>query len=295
MSVDERRWSVADDHDLAFEERVAAQALGSIEPDDAALLAAHLPRCERCRQLRADFGAVVEALPLSVEPAPSNQRLKSRLMAAIYEDGAAGELDTTPADPLAPDGGPAVASLGDRSAPAGPDQPADEPGAPVGRPAARSRVRQFWWALPLAAMVLISIGLGWWGRGLQSELQAQRELLQRQDRLIGMLVGGDQRVALVGTEQAPAARGEVIQPRDGGPPLLLARGLPALTSTQVYQVWLINGGRTIGAGLLGARDGAVTVVTLDRSLTGAEQVALTVEPPGGSPAPTGPIVLAGKV
>ena len=51
----------------------------------------------------------------------------------------------------------------------------------------------------------------------------------------------------------------------------------------------------VGVGLLPPASGALAVVPLDRPLAGAELVALTVEPLGGSPTPTGPIVLAGKV
>ncbi len=155
--------------------------------------------------------------------------------------------------------------------------------------------RRLAWALPLAAMVLLSIGLGWWNRTLQTELQAQRAQLEQQHRVIAAIAGGGQQIALAGTEHAPAASGEVLQPPDGGRPLLLAQGLPDLAPSQVYQVWIISNGQPVGVGLLDPSNGAAAMVALDRHLTGAEVVALTVEPPGGSPAPTGPIVLAGKV
>lgn len=55
------------------------------------------------------------------------------------------------------------------------------------------------------------------------------------------------------------------------------------------------GRRELGAGLLRPQAGAAPIVTLERGLAGAQTVALTIEPPGGSPGPTGPIVMAGSL
>ena len=58
---------------------------------------------------------------------------------------------------------------------------------------------------------------------------------------------------------------------------------------------MISGGQPAGAGLLHPEAGSLPIVPLERHLAGAQTVALTVEPRGGSPGPTGPIVLAGNL
>lgn len=64
-----------------------------------------------------------------------------------------------------------------------------------------------------------------------------------------------------------------------------------------YQLWLIRGDQKISAGLLDAEVGA-TLAQIDPALLrqGApDAIAVTIEPTGGMPQPTGPIVLLGKV
>jgi hypothetical protein len=149
--------------------------------------------------------------------------------------------------------------------------------------------------LPLAALVLVTIGMGWWNLMLQERLRAQQAALEQQDRFIAAVAAGGHVVALAGTDRAPGARGELVQPAGGGPPLLVVHGLPELPPNRVYQVWVIAGGRPASAGLLRPGGATTPMVTLERDLTGVQTVALTVEPAGGSPGPTTPIVLAGEV
>jgi anti-sigma-K factor RskA len=129
---------------------------------------------------------------------------------------------------------------------------------------------------------------------LQEQLRQQQARLEQQERFIAAIVGGGQSVALRGTDQAPGATGEVVQPASG-PPLLVAHGLAELPPNQVYQVWIIAGGQPTGVGLLRPTGAGPPIVPLERDLAGAQVVALTIEPAGGSPAPTGPIVLAGNL
>ena len=66
-----------------------------------------------------------------------------------------------------------------------------------------------------------------------------------------------------------------------------------------YQLWLIRGGETISAGLLPVDDTGLPVLArIPRDLLAGgapDAFAISVEPAGGMPQPTGPIVLVGKV
>jgi anti-sigma-K factor RskA len=272
--------SQAPDHDERYEELAAAQAVGSIEADDRDRLAPHLADCARCQQLLREYVAVVTSLPLSLPEAPPNPALKSRLLAAAESDVLGRESN--------------VEQLAS-------DRPGSTPGPEVRAvPPRRRTVDAGRWIrlstlAPLAALLMVTFWLGSVNVGLQQEIRAQRAQLEQQQRFIEAVAADDPRVELAGTERAPSARGEVVAPRDGGPPLLVAQGLPELPAGQVYQIWVIADGRPAGAGLLEPGPAMAAPVALARDVSGAEMVALTIEPAGGSSGPTGPIVLAGKV
>lgn len=83
-----------------------------------------------------------------------------------------------------------------------------------------------------------------------------------------------------------------------GEAMLLSSAL-APQAGKDYQLWLIRGDEKISAGLLAAdAETAATLAHIDPALLvdGApDAIAVTVEPTGGMPQPTGPIVLLGKV
>ncbi|MFQ3670409.1 MAG: anti-sigma factor [Verrucomicrobiia bacterium] len=74
-----------------------------------------------------------------------------------------------------------------------------------------------------------------------------------------------------------------------------AEHLPALPTDQVYQVWILDPGKPqpIPAGLMPHPVSGPASVTFgtDEALTAPVRIALSIEPSGGSPAPTGPVVL----
>ncbi len=61
--------------------------------------------------------------------------------------------------------------------------------------------------------------------------------------------------------------------------------LEGLPSDKVYQLWLLHGSTPV-AGPTFLPDGTTVVLPVDASLTGANALAITVEPTGGSPQPT---------
>ena len=66
--------------------------------------------------------------------------------------------------------------------------------------------------------------------------------------------------------------------------------LPPLPAGRVYQAWRIDGGSPVSLGLVETTSGSVAMVG---DLSGASAVALSVEPAGGSVAPTtNPILIA---
>jgi anti-sigma-K factor RskA len=125
-----------------------------------------------------------------------------------------------------------------------------------------------------------------------THLQEQLDTRQNQLAAIG---DAQQMVALGGTDAAPSASGRLYVHDNEG--TLVLNNLNPLSDEQVYQLWLIPPeGAPIPAGLLGHAGEAVETITLPlpASLDGIAAVGISVEPPGGSDVPTGPIVLLGE-
>lgn len=97
-------------------------------------------------------------------------------------------------------------------------------------------------------------------------------------------------IPLFGTETA--LRGSVVVPASGAPAYLIL-DVPAAPSGKVWEAWILNGERPIGAGITDARSG-VTTILLTAPLGTGDGVAVTLEPAGGSLVPTTAPVLAGR-
>jgi anti-sigma-K factor RskA len=71
-----------------------------------------------------------------------------------------------------------------------------------------------------------------------------------------------------------------------GEAVLAVRRLPPPATGTVYELWVIDGGRAQPAGLFRG-----PLATLTRRVPAGATVAVSLEPAGGSPRPTGPLLL----
>ena len=76
--------------------------------------------------------------------------------------------------------------------------------------------------------------------------------------------------------------------------VLVSDQVPGVDNDETYEFWLITAGGPEPAGLFRPSDGAITLL-VDGGLAGAQQVGVTVEPEGGSDAPTGDILAAAVI
>ncbi len=99
-------------------------------------------------------------------------------------------------------------------------------------------------------------------------------------------------VALLPTDAAPQAGGELRFARDGAATLEVT-GLPPLPAGQQYQLWLVAGDeRDSGAVFsVDAAGRAAVPVAATRPSADYDRFGVTIEPAGGSPGPTGDRVL----
>ncbi|SMD19347.1 anti-sigma factor [Lentzea albidocapillata] len=112
---------------------------------------------------------------------------------------------------------------------------------------------------------------------LSSEYSRFSDFLSTPD---ARLINGRGSNGATGTAVVSAGRDEA---------LFLAKDLPQAPDGHTYQLWRIGAdGDPHSAGLLDSRSSPVVV----SGLTGAQEIALTVEPSGGSEKPTTPVVMA---
>lgn len=139
-------------------------------------------------------------------------------------------------------------------------------------------------------------------RALSRVASAEQEIVQLRavsgaaERARMVLVAADvSQVQLRGQQGAPDAHGRALWSGSAGL-LFTAVELPALPAGRTYQLWVIAKSKPMSVGLVtpDARGRASFAADLPVG-TQPEQVALTIEPAGGVPSPTGPIVLAGTI
>lgn len=260
------------DHD-AFGDLADAYVFGGLTPEERRTLEAHLAACGACAQRVRELAQVAEFLGGAVEPRDPPAHLRDRVLAVAVR---------APRGALAPE-----------------------------RPAGWGGWR---WLAAAAALAAVTAGLyalalrdrvGVLESALQQARHArdtmEQEILRLRDEAGGaaraqvVLAARDlTQVELAG--QGPAARAHgraLLSPSEGL--VFSAVDLPALPADRVYQVWIIAGAKPISAGLLAPEAGRATLVTSIPQGLAPAQVAVTIEPAGGVPAPTGPMVLAGAL
>ena len=65
-----------------IENAIAAWVLGATDPDEAETISRHLEGCATCRAMVARFRSITDAVPLAVEEAEPDPRLRQRILAA---------------------------------------------------------------------------------------------------------------------------------------------------------------------------------------------------------------------
>ena len=93
-------------------------------------------------------------------------------------------------------------------------------------------------------------------------------------------------VVLAGLESAPSSTARTfISPRDGKA-LFYAYGLPAPPAGKQYQLWALDKGKPVDAGVLAAVTAAGDSLQQMKDIASAQAFAMTIEPRGGSVNPT---------
>jgi anti-sigma-K factor RskA len=254
----------------------AAYVLGALDPPERRAFEAHAATCALCREEVRSLSRVTDALASAAPERSPRPEVRARILASILGETASLIADT---------------------------------------PHRRQRAPLRW--LPLAAAIAVTAGLGWYAASLHGRLQdlegrlasAERRALAsesatRQARqaadyaqlAMAVLAAPDlARIDLAGLAPAPGASARALWSRNRGMVFTTAN-LPPAPSGRVYQVWVVTADARISAGLLPPQPTAdsAAIFQTPADIPTPVAVAVTLEPAGGVPQPTGEMYLLGK-
>jgi anti-sigma-K factor RskA len=306
---------------------LAAEALGALDGEERTLLHAHLAACAACRaelaELRAGAGVLAYASPAAPMDAARSGRVRARLLARAAADrgssgaGASARRpisvppsasaregdDVTQVIPVAPE--PLAVPVSPRAG--------DEAARVTSITAAPSRRRGTLvpWLAAAASLVLL-LGAGAYALSLRGRVDALAGQVAAADRGRTELERAlDEREATLAAVSAPAVRvidmasaekaepgGRMFWDRRTDRWTFFAHNMPAVQAGREYQLWLITpGGRKLPAPTFrpGARGEAHVEATYALPADSLAAVAVTLEPTGGLPEPSGPVVIVGAM
>lgn len=285
--------------ELSHEEAFAALDAAALDALDAAereAVLAHADGCESCRHeldaLRATAAQLAFVSPLPSEPvAGSRERIRSRLTARAAADARVRGL--------APARRPDLSTREYR--------------------AIRARINVLAWRraewLALAASILLIVGIGVMASVLrdrenlkdalvgatastnrsQRASDSLRSLVMSRDSLIAGLTGRDVAMVQLTSSAAREPRAMMFWDRSRNGWTLIAHNLPTPKPGRTYQLWLVTPTGKISAGTFMPTNGEAMVrATYALARDSLQAVAITDEPAGGMPQPTGSMVVIGN-
>jgi anti-sigma-K factor RskA len=256
-------------------ESTGAYALGLLTGEERSTFEAHLAGCPECQAEVRAFGRVARGLDHAVDQHTPTPALRARVLGRVTHAGSEPLPDTrvAPRHSFLPYWLAAAASIA---------------AIAVGLHAAslRSRVQRLEDDLVVARAE---------SSALRQDLDAARARSAIIERVTYVLAASDvKRVDLTGQEVAPAAAGRAFWSPSKG--LIFSADLPAAPDNRVYHLWVVTRGGPVSAGLLAPElHGGLALVTDSIAAAEPQALAVTLEPAGGVPAPTGPMYLVGKL
>ena len=263
------------------EELFPAYALNALDPQEEALVEAHVGTCPWCAALLREQLGVAVALSQVAETLQPPERLKGRTLRTVEKE-----------------------------------MRRERPGRPWFAPQARLLQGAVASAAILIAAAVIGVGVHMSNQmnGLQEEnarLVAQMSQQAEDDRkLVGMFMGQlsanyimsspDRQVLLLeGDKSVPKVQGMLLMGFKGDAGVLIAKGLEPPSENMAYRVWLRRDGQRVAVGHLAVDQAGWGALTLwpDQPLTLFQQVWVTEEQAEGRPDPDeGPkLVLWGTI
>ena len=236
------------DRHAPFREDIPAYALGALDAEEVAALEAHLKTCDSCQAELAEYRALSDSLLTAIPPKQPSAGLRKRLQSRL-------------------------------------------PGAQKSPPPRRNWSWSFS-QLAMAGALVLLLAMNLYSVLQVRTLQLEQARLARQYRtgetVLSMLSYPTTQRLAINSDQVV---GSLLLDEDRDIVALIVWNMPELPENQTYQIWLIDpqGGR-VSAGLFrpeGEQAYTTQIVFPKQSLSHFTGMGVTVEPAGGSEAPTG--------
>jgi anti-sigma-K factor RskA len=257
--------------------------LGVLHSGDRSRFEDHLRTCEECTAAVRGFRVVADALPYTVPLVDPPPALRSRIVAA-----ASRERSPRIAVPL----------QFEQSAPP--------------KPPRRTATFAGW--LAAAASLAVAVGYGLHAADLEARLHdtelrltaaitrandseqrlqaSQREATSVRQTLALLTASDGVELRFAGQAPAPQSSARAFLSRSRGV-LFAATNLPQIPADRTYQLWYLTRGAPVSAGLFKPDTQGTAMATFDApTIPVLAGMAVSLEPDGGVPAPTGAIYLA---
>jgi anti-sigma-K factor RskA len=236
-----------------YKEMIPARALSALDAAEERALNEHLENCAECRKELEDWQATAATLALASDPAEPSPKVRERILSEVRKD----RSSTPEFIPF------------------------------------KSPPRNVWSSFgtlgAIAAVVLftaLSIGL--------AVLWRQNQRLARENKFVALVNTPGARVSeLRGVGPGQGETAKLAYDR-AGRAILMASKLPSVPQGKAYQLWFIVGDKPPVPGKTFVPDktgNAILEDEIPRDAVDASVFAITVEPEGGSSAPTSPIYL----
>lgn len=162
-------------------------------------------------------------------------------------------------------------------------------------------------------LLVTSLGLFFNNQRLSDDLESKETLIseqttrievletevERKEALLTILEARDVDLILMdGLDVNPEGYGKVVWDKNNGRALLQVANLPEIPTTRDYQLWFILDNQPISAGVFAVRDSdRDDFFTIENLSNQANEgaFAVSLEPSGGSPQPTGDIFMLGAM
>jgi anti-sigma-K factor RskA len=239
-------------------------ALGALDGDELSQFEAHLVGCRVCERHLRETRESLAVFARSLAPLTPPQQVKARLLH---------QINSVVAPPI--------------------------------REGARSR----WFPWSIGAGAFAAAGLLFM---VTWNLHTTRQELQRLQKEVASIQAGStlhetsiqflsdphaRSAHLKGLAPSPDAMGHLLWNPETGNGVLITMGLPKNTPDKVYELWAIAGDEPVPAGTFSVEDKPHTLLKIPSLPQGKsfDKFAVTLEPAGGVPKPTGPMHLLGNL
>ena len=228
-------------------------ALNGLDAADLAEFETHLQQSHATRDEVTELTDTAVLLGLAVEPVQPSAGLKASIM---------DQLDAHPQLPVAAASSAAFAS-------------------PAGR-----KAQARWFTRPVTALAAVAAAIALFvGGGVVTTSLAQNNFAQQQaDQLAAINSADDAQRASV--DLADGGTATLVWSNTLLSSALIVDGLAPLPADRTYELWYINDAGARPAGTFGVAGSGSTWRVLDGTMKAGDTVGVTVEPRGGSDAPT---------